>query len=153
MGPGSPHVLYEPPNFQEQFGGGLPGYQGFLSPVLAQILPPEHTSIPYFLIPLPHLPRPPPSSPWRTPLPSFRSLSETRMPMALGPWPSHRSQVRLPTWGCFQTEHYLWAPGLRLPAASGLENTPLSPYSGPVCLFCQAPPTLQTPPHIRCPRA
>lgn len=49
-----------------------------------------------FLCPLSYLPCP--SSPWRTPLPSSRSLSETLMPMALGPWPSHHSQVRLQTW-------------------------------------------------------
>lgn len=54
------------------------------------------------LTPLPFLPYPYSSSPWRTPLPFSPSLSETLTPMALGPWPSHRSQVRRPTWGCVQ---------------------------------------------------
>lgn len=62
-----------------------------------------------FFCPLSYLPGP--SSPWRTPLPSFRSLSETPMPMALGPWPSHHSQVRLHTW-----KQEYWQDRLRFPA-------------------------------------
>lgn len=86
------------------------------------------------------------SSPWRTPLPFFRSLSEILMPMALGPWPSHRSQVRLPTQGLVFRRHGQ-APGLSLPAPS--EEGPHLPTPHPSALSVKPLPSSRLPSYMK----